>query len=415
MMSIVDRLFSFFSTAVQRRLLIFAIVAVPFVVHSSPFILHRWSIDAPWIHTVRSVLLIAAVIPLFCIIGFTAIRSWSADGPLFALKRGLFHSFAVAALLTLLVVPSALGIMGAGYALMSQEPLSFYDASGQLYQRLLMPAFAYAIGFRGPVLYHLLSILLTVKILFVIHIFFSQRGIALTTIDLVSIGTSSFLITQLQSPGYTEPLAFLFLLLTVTVRGDALFRAAAVLLAVLSHESIIVAAAAVAIVFHSRQDLYWIAMIGGMYGVVWIASMGFDLGDMLLIRSVGGRNTAEWLIEYPVREFLGLFFSMKLLWLFIFVAWQRRPQERKNITLLLVPGIVLTLLAVDTSRMAGFGFMALLFSIYLIKQHGLLSDKQFAAISLFNICVPAVYVGLNSGIVYFAGLYQWLMYGIYLR
>ena len=117
-----------------------------------------------------------------------------------------FDSVKVFVIVALLVFPSTLGIMGVGYAQMSIAPFSFIDASDQLYQRLLMPAIAYALHLRGPVLYHLFSLAISFCMIFLLHIFFLRNHVFLTTLEYASIAVSGFIITQFQSCLlYTSP------------------------------------------------------------------------------------------------------------------------------------------------------------------------------------------------------------------
>jgi predicted membrane protein len=73
---------------------------------------------------------------------------------------------------------------------------------------------------------------------------------------------------------------------------------------------------------------------------------------------------------------------------------------------LLVAGIVMTLFAIDTSRLIGWSFYALLFSIGTLYQENKSSSQKIAkAIFLVNLLIPALYVGLNLGMFLPPGIY----------
>ncbi|MFA5833448.1 MAG: hypothetical protein WDA22_08225 [Bacteroidota bacterium] len=399
----------------KRRLLILSIIAVIVVIHTPPQRLHYWNADLPEIHFLRSILFLLSILFFFSLVAKPIILFFSELNGNGILKKTTIGSAKIFAFVSLLVFPATLGIMGVGYSYMSASPFTFVDISDQLYQRLLMPAAAFFLFARGTGLYHVFSLLIAFGALFLLQLFFIKRNISLTTLEYVSIATSSFLITQFQSPGYTEPLSYIFILILLTMELDELSRVALISLSLCAHEGSMLVMLVVSMIIFTRREVWWIIVIGGFYGFIWIASYGFDVPKILAVRSVGQMSTLEWIVKYPWRETLGIFFSLKLLWLFIFIALFRIKQQRLNILLYTLPGIVLTLAAVDTSRMAGFSFVALLYSIIFIKQNNILKDNQFKLACAINLCIPAVYVGLNSGIVYFDGVYQLLQFGIFIK
>lgn len=333
----------------------------------------------------------------------------------FSFPQIFLDSFKIFILVSLLVMPTSLGIMGVGYSQMSISPFSFVDSSNQLYQRLLMPAIAHLLQFKGVMFYHIFSLLVTFSFIVLLQIFFLYKNITLTILEYVSIATSGFIITQFQSPGYTEPLAYLLILLFLFSDMDELSRVAVFALAIFAHEVSILLLLMISAVYFSKREIGWIVMIGSLYGFLWLFSFGFDVERMISVRNVGSLSTLEWIIEFPHRELLGIFFSFKIHWLFILLVVVKAKKERRNVLLLLLPGLVLTLLAVDTSRLVGYSFVALLTAIVYIKQQSLLNQRQFNVLCGLNLCLPPVYVGLNSGVVYFDGLYQLLQFGVFIK
>lgn len=404
-----------FTLVAKRRLLIASVIAATIVIHSPAQRLLEWNISYPGIHLFRSIFFFLSIALLVSLIAKPVIQFFGNTKLPRSYGSITFDSVKVFVIVALLVFPSTLGIMGVGYAQMSIAPFSFIDASDQLYQRLLMPAIAYALHLRGPVLYHLFSLAISFCMIFLLHIFFLRNHVFLTTLEYASIAVSGFIITQFQSPGYTESLSYLLILILLITDLDELARVAVFTLCIFAHEGSILLLLAISFVLFSKREIIWIIAIGAFYGFIWLASFGFQVERMLSVRTVGSMSTISWIINYPFREILGILFSFKILWFFIAFVMYVWKRESRNILLFILPGIALTLIAVDTSRMMGFSFTALLYSILYIKQKKLLSDRQFALVCALNICIPAVYVGVNSGIVYFDGVYQLLQYGIFLK
>lgn len=404
-----------FTSIIQRRLLMISIIAAAVVIHTPPQRLQYWGIDFPAVHLVRGLLFFLSVGYLFFLIAKPIIQFFVNTNLQHSFGSIALDSFKVFGITALLIFPSTLGIMGVGYAYMSISPFIFVDASDQLYQRLLMPVLAYALHLRGPELYHFFSLVITFCTLFLLQIFFLQKKVILSTLEYVSIATSSFIITQFHSPGYTEALSFLFVVLLLIVKLDEIARVALFALCLFAHEGSVLLLMVISVVFFSKRELGWIIVMSMVYGLIWLTSFGFDVKSLLAVRTVGNYNTLEWIINYPFREILGIIFSFKILWFFMIIVLYTLRSERGKVILLLLPGIVLTFLAVDTTRMAGFAFAALLYSILVIKQQNVLSAKKFKFVCALNLCLPAVYVGVNAGVVYFDGLYQLLQFGLFFK
>ncbi len=75
------------------------------------------------------------------------------------------------------------------------------------------------------------------------------------------------------------------------------------------------------------------------------------------------------------------------------------------LALMLLP-LMLVPFAVDTSRFAGFGFFGLLVAVRYAIEHEVLKPKTFMALSVVNLLIPSVYIGVNSGVMLFPGLYR---------
>ncbi len=126
-------------------------------------------------------------------------------------------------------------------------------------------------------------------------------------------------------------------------------------------------------------------------------------------------TSIEWLYYNIGNEFLGLFFAFKLGWLIIFTAllgWinHRAWKEFLLVVALLIAGIVMTLMGIDTSRLAGWAFPALLFSWkFISKDQNPLRKNILKFAILANLLIPPLYVGLNR-IDLPAGLYSLIIH-----
>jgi hypothetical protein len=307
--------------------------------------------------------------------------------------------------LCLLVVPSQLGLGGNTYARMSLDPLNFNDQKLWFYQRLLMPAVAYYLQLKGPLLYFIFSLFVTVLMYLLVHLFFLTRGVKLTKLELVSVGSSSFLISQLLIPGYTEQLALVLLLLLFIVPTGILGRLSLVILSLLAHETSIVPLVFIAWLYFPRKEQIMIAVIIAFYCFFWISSFGGNIPLLLSVRDVYGKSGLQWALEHPLRLLAGIALSYKLLWAVIIFGIIKFRQERVLLAGSIVIAVGFTLIGVDTSRLMGFGILSLLISLYMVKQHISVNGNAYRYALIANIIVPTFFIGTNIGIALVNGIY----------
>jgi hypothetical protein len=362
---------------------------------------------------------------------FEALKAFSSESKKYLTGlhqyRKIIYSFAV---LCLLIFPTQLGLGGNIYAKMSFDPLNFNDTSLWFYQRILMPSIAYFLQMRGPLLYYVFSLWCTLLLLWLVSLFFLVRGIELSFLELLSIGTSSFIMTQLQSPGYTEQLSYIFIVLFFIVPTDTYSRLSVVVLSMLSHEISAVVIAFIALLFFTKNQRIMTGIIILLYVGFWLGSFGFHLSDMLHVRNVHGMSGLAWALKYPMRQFIGILLSFKMLWIIVFISLYYMKTQRTLLLGFMLIGLFFTYMGVDTSRLMGFGFISLLFSFYWIKKYSLLNAHYVKYILAGNIMIPSFYIGTNvgptlingvysigggSGVVIFNGLYQILYFGVLFR
>lgn len=414
----------------QRQLLICSIIAACAVIHTPAHFVENWLHNSSAtfnvsvfkntqfsfaLHAMRGfVFFISITFLLYIVIRPTA-DFFSANKFGYPFKKMFQNSLVIFFVSGILVIPTQLGIMGVGYGQMSNDPFIFYDASNQIYQRILMPAIAYFLQFKGPILFHLFSLIVTLCLIFFTLLFFEVKNIRTTLLEGISLASTSFIITQFQSPGYTEQLSLLLALIVLIVPMDTLSKIAALSLALFAHEVSILIFLVIGWLYFSKEEKGWFGFVIVIYVSFWLMSFGFDLARLFEVRTVGNLSGFAWIIRHPLKELGGIFMSYKLLWLVLGIALSRISVEMKNLLVLVLPGIFATLFAVDTTRLMAFGFLAILFALVYVKKYSLITDRNLQLLFGLNLCMPSVYIGLNSGLVYFDGLYQLLYRGYLFR
>lgn len=363
----------------------------------------------------RGFIFLAVTSSLMIIIGRQCARFIREHRGNISFDRLAMNSLIVGILLSLLIVPAKLGIMGVGYAAMSLDPFNSTDGSYQLYQRLMMPALAYFLQFKDTLLYHFFSLLISFCCILCLQLYFETRKIHLSPLEIVSLSTTCLIATQFQSPGYTESLVILAALVLFTVPMNSFGRISLVIFSLFVHESSALLFAAVSFLYFNAHEKKLFAAAVLLYAICWIVSFGFDIERLIGVRDVGGIGGLQWLMSNPHRELLGILLSYKMIWIFLFISMYRFPSHITMFVILLVPGIVATVLAVDTTRLLALGFLPFLFSIEYVRRYGLMPEKNQRYLHIMNIIVPSVYVGLNSGTVFFNGVYQLIYQGVFFK
>ncbi len=321
--------------------------------------------------------------------------------------------------LAALLIPD--GLKGLGQEYGSQSLLLFEKASGvAVYQRFLMPALGYITFMRGGLFFLAFSFICVFGLVYLTQTWLLNNGVRLPWWGFLSILTSSFVAAQYQLPGYPDALVLIFFLLVAGFPLSDTSKLSLLVLSLATHEaSLVLYLVFLPFVFHKRTLLRPYGLIG-IYGLIWFASEGFNLTALLSNRpqtsSTASMSALDWLMHNPWREVLGILFAYKLLWLLlawslVILAKKRAVRTWLQIAILLAAGLVMTLLAVDTSRLMGWSFFALLLAIKTISEGNLAVSKRFLNwILAANLAIPSVYVGLNLGMVLPAGLYAQVLH-----
>jgi hypothetical protein len=169
-----------------------------------------------------------------------------------------------------------------------------------------------------------------------------------------------------------------------------------------------------ALLMFPKRERKGVLLLTAAYGLSVIAGLRFDVASLLSSHFYfddTGTSTWEYLTAQPLLAAAGVFVAFKLFWLLgiptALRAWRNteRSVAATILAFMLLPLAVVPF-AVDTSRFAGFGFFGLLVAVQYAIEHEALKPKMITALSLVNLVVPSVYIGLNSGMMMFPGVYR---------
>ncbi|MEW5938673.1 MAG: hypothetical protein AB1750_03355, partial [Chloroflexota bacterium] len=310
--------------------------------------------------------------------------------------------------LALTFQPGPLGL-GVDYSLKSQNPfVQFEDWQST---RLLMPALSYSLFLRGTWPFYGFFLALTVVFIAALYAWFQSHA-KLSWWEFLSLCTVSFVSFQFQVPGYPDVLAYLLFLLVMGERFGPASKLSLLILALIANESSIFVGVVLAWRYLPRKERWTYLFAIGLYVAVWVALSNFDVGAVLASRNVDGMSGLAWVAREPGLEAFGLFMGYKALWAVIVwggaAAWRSgRRSEAWFILAAVGAAVLMTFSAVDTSRLMGYAFPALLVAIEVLKGAPLGKTGKTALASIFalNLLIPSAYVGLNAGVKTFRGLY----------
>ena len=368
---------------------------------------HEALLARAYVQPLRQLLFVVGVVPLLIVI----LRALAAP-EVRRLLRAVAPTALVACLIcAVLAVPfrGSLGVAGMGEAYLKHSLQPFATGSGWYYRRLLTVGLANVTGLSGG-LYYPASLGLTLALTVAVAAFTRARLRLTGMVQLVvvtSICTSQFVFFAFLSPGYVEPLGFALLLVPWIAPTQSEERLACWALVLSCHEALAVALLPLLIVLEGRDRLPLLALLA-LYGLLLMLSFGFDLGAILRVQTQlkeGSswdffRSAGGWLA-------LAIFAAHKLLWLAIGGALVDARHARRARAFVAVAALLplLTLpIAVDGSRMVGFGFLGVLAALELFARHA--SRRVLVALAALNLLIPSFYVGLNTGPRLEPGLYR---------
>jgi hypothetical protein len=311
----------------------------------------------------------------------------------------------------LAILSSALHVkyMGEVYANISLSP--FNQDVGFFYRRILEPALAYYLQFKGQILYSIFHFLITYFCIYLIILLLENKFLVKLKIwQLVSIMTSGIIIQQFHGPGYPEQIILFLALLSFFIPLNIYGRLSILVLMLLTHESAGVFMGFIfAWLYFPKEERKFYPLLLLAYGFFWLANYNFnpialyyghltlDNGDALGIFL----QNIKWAI-------VAIFFAYKFLWLFVLTAiyFSIKNKDYKyffqTATMVLVP-LVLVIIP-DASRVVGWGNIGVFLAIAYSSKY--IPARLVNLILIINLVLPSVAVGTTTnGPVSFPGLY----------
>jgi hypothetical protein len=330
-----------------------------------------------------------------------------------AMRSAVIVAIGVTLLLTTLVFQLGTESMGRDYADRSVSP--FEQDTGWYNKRLLMPAIAHILFFRGNWLYYVLCSFVFIVFLVVLYSWL-RNYTSLKPWQFLSLSTCSFVIFQQQFPGYPDVLIFTFFVLLMYPEFTQKSKLCFLILALVTHEASFFIGPILAYRYLHREGRlqYLLALI--LYGTIWWIAYDFSIQAMFGNHNkVLGMSGIEWLLQFPARWSLGVLIGFKAVWALLLVGIVLAIQRHLYRDAIFIGGcvcttLVVTTMSVDTSRFIGLAFPGALVALQTIRQQmqGHIADRTFSLVFAANMVIPSFYVGLNTGIVLRPGLYKQL-------
>ena len=280
-------------------------------------------------------------------------------------------------------------------------------------RRFLMPALANILFMRGDFFFLIFSFSCTFILIFILRLWFANNQIQISFWQMISLGTVSFIYFQIEDPGYPDVLVSIFILLAFMPGMNTRSKLSLFVLALASHEASLIIWFAFALTLFDTKGWTQFLIISSIY-VFLLLTLNQGLSGVLETRTFAGKSNLELVIDNPIQELIGIFFSLKGLWIIIisavvYLLSQKRIRETFQIVSILATGVVLTFMGVDTSRLYGWTFMALLISWKILNQVEQNWKKMISIALAMNILIPSVDVYLYTVPSVVPGIYQYII------
>jgi hypothetical protein len=288
----------------------------------------------------------------------------------------------------------------------------FSQDTGWYYRRLLVPALSYYLQFRGPTLYTVFTYGMSLLMIYVMLVWLRAHDIKPDPLQALSIFSCGFVAFQYQYPGYCEQMVVILAFLSLLLPLGYLGRAAVLVLMLLTHEgSAFFIGVPLIVGLWKREEIPYFIPYFIMYGFFWMMNYDFNVSALFVGHLKVGEVTAwQTFVSQPGffrYTFLALFFSEKILWLFVpFAAYylftERRSEELAGM-LIMVFFPFLFFWGIDSSKFFGWSFIGILLATVYCRPR--MPDPLFNTILLVNLILPSLYVGTNIGPILPRGLY----------
>ena len=321
----------------------------------------------------------------------------------------IFSTLLLFLILCIIFEPGRIGGLAQEYS-NSSNVMFTRGSTVNLYRRFLMPALANILFFRGDLFFLIFSFLCVLVMLYALQFWFEANQVQVSLWQLVSLGTISFIFFQIQAPGYPDVLVNIFILLAFILAADTRTKLSLFVLSLAAHEGSLIIWLALALSLFVSKEFIPFLVIGGIY-LFLLFSLDGGVGAVMSAREFGGTSNVSLVLNNPVREIVGIFFSFKALWAVVIGAIvhltsKKEFKEGFYIVLILAGGFMLTFLGVDISRLFGWAFMAVLISWKLMEAAGGQWKKLLHIALIINILIPSYHVYMYGEPQIAPGLYE---------
>ncbi len=306
------------------------------------------------------------------------------------------------------------------YFRMSRVP--FAQHSGWLHKRLLLPALGYPLP-HDPAAYWTLSLAIAffgvLAMVLLAESWLERAGVSAARpwrrLPIhVALVTVNPIIFSFQGPGYPDLLGLGLVWIAAAFPLGARARASAIAIAVVAHEGVFIAALPLVLLGAPRAERRLVLAVTAAYALGWLASAGAAVHAIESQQLRPQELPAwEWLAAFPGRAAAGVLAAFKALWLVVIAivgaTWLAKSRRfALSVTAVVVLPLLLLPLAVDTSRIAGFGVAGVVACVATARARADASRTWrvfvWAAVVL-TIVMPSTYIAVNTGEVVANGLY----------
>ena len=367
-----------------------------------PAVLERDALTIPLVVSpIRGMILLFSLFVLSYPVVKDVQRTLIADGNQFNIK-GLVQPVLVFIALIIIFAPGEINGLAIEYANTSLVMFTRMTTVVDRY-RFLLPATANLFFFRGEFLYRIFSLLCSLLTIIVLRYWFITNKVQVSPWQLLSLCTLSFIFYHFELPGYPDVLVNILILAAFTFAADTRSKLSLFTLSLASHEAGLIIWCALALILLDTKGLIQFMIIAGIYLMLLLA-FNNGVAGLMEEREVFGMSGPLWVINNPGREVLGIFFSFKAMWLVVLGAlWylfsKKRLTEAFQILAILSAGVVMTILGIDTSRLLGWAFMAVLLSWKTLEFSEGRWKKLIPVALILNLIVPSVTVFLYGSVL----------------
>lgn len=330
------------------------------------------------------------------------------------------------------------GLFSQGMVYAKESYHVFSLRKGWYYRRVLVPGIVYFLSLSflissrsfSIVTYFVFTLALTFILIFLTTNYLCKSNTnhnSGTSLNLekalvcVSVCTSSFIAYQYQIPGYGDQAIFIFVLVMAIFPLTRESRLILLVFSLATHENAVFIFVPLIIFWFPRNER--LEAFGIIISYLFFVSLPYNLnliGALAPHLNVGNTSAFQYFLSNLSLVVLGVFFAYKLLWFLVgyFMIELERRNYRFGILAIvgtIISPLFLLVIALDTSRIAGFGFLGVLLStkVFLNNYEGLSARRKqiFLVFFILNFIIPSPYIGLNvgRGALFFDGLYSWIL------